>query len=109
MIQRSWQRSYIVVHSMLTHRFMLTGLMAHYKPRMEEQHMYKVAKYEDLIADLRDDGTMPRFCVSTRGLISKSAYHALKQLGLKETTIKRAMRSLCEATEKASYLSILHP
>lgn len=57
-----------------------------------------------LVADLRDDAYMVRFCtleVGARGLISKSAYDALKQLGLKGSTRNRVMRGLSEATEKA--------
>lgn len=39
--------------------------------------MYRVAKYEGLVADLREEGYSVRFFtveVGTRGLISKSTY-----------------------------------
>lgn len=38
---------------------------------MEEHHMYKVPRYEGLVADLRNDGFAIRFCaaeVGARGL-----------------------------------------
>lgn len=46
---------------------------------------------------------MVRFCiveVGSRGLLSKSIYNALKQLGLKGNEKNRAMRDLSEDAEK---------
>lgn len=59
--------------------------------------MYKVPRYEGLVADLRNDGFMVRFCaveVGARGLVSKSEYYALKQLWLKGTVRNTATRGL---------------
>lgn len=84
---------------------MLIELMVLYKLRMEGQYMYSMAKDKGLVPDLRHDGYTVRVCVAevcTRRLISKFTYDALKQLGLKGTARKRAMRSLSEATQKAS-------
>lgn len=89
-----------VAHSVSTRQFMLIELIISYALRMEGHHMYKVGMYEGLVADLRDDGFTVRFCTAemgTRGLVSKSTYNALKQLGP-----KGAIRSLSEAAEKAS-------
>lgn len=52
-------------------------------------HMVNVARYKNLVADLRYDGYTVRFCaieVTTRGIVSKSTYGALKQGRMKETT-----------------------
>lgn len=56
MIQKSWQPPNIVVCSVSTRLFMLIELTVLYKLRMEGQHLYKLAKYEGLFVDLRDDG-----------------------------------------------------
>lgn len=83
---------------------MLIELTVLYEPRMEWLRMYKFAKYEGLVADLRDDGYTVRFFaveVDARGLVSKSTYDALKPLGLKGATRNRTMLSLSEAAEKA--------
>lgn len=60
-IQRSWQRPDIIVHSVSVRQFIMIGLTAMYEPRMKRQPMYNVAKYEGLVADLRDDGYTVRF------------------------------------------------
>lgn len=43
-------------------QFMLIKLTVLYKRKMEVQHLYKVAKFESLVTDLRDDGYTVRFC-----------------------------------------------
>lgn len=54
--------SNILMHSVSTHRLMLSDLMVSYAPRMDGQHMYKAGKYEGLSADVRDDEYSARFC-----------------------------------------------
>lgn len=78
-------------------QFMLIELTVLYEPRMEGLRMYKFAKYEGLVADLRDDGYTVRFFaveVDARGLVSKSTYDALKQMGLKGATRNRALKNV---------------
>lgn len=50
-VQRSLQRPNVVGHSLSSRR--LIELTVTHEPRMEGLHMYKMAKHESLVADLR--------------------------------------------------------
>lgn len=76
-IQRSPQRPGIVVYFVSKCQIMLVELTAPYRPRIEGQHMHKVATYEGLDTDLRVDGCILRFCavdMGARVLVSMSTY-----------------------------------
>lgn len=74
--------------------------------------MYKETMYKGPITYLRYNLYTIRFCtieVGGRGLISKSAHDALKQLGLKWTMRNRTVRSQSEAAEKSVMLAVVQP
>jgi hypothetical protein len=67
--------------------------------------MFKMAKYSDMVTDLRREGYISRCLaveVGARGLVAATAYDLWKQLGLKERSRSRALKSLREIAEKAS-------
>jgi hypothetical protein len=95
----------MVLHSQSTKQIIMIELTVPYESRMEEQHLFKLAKYGDLVQALKDEGYRARILaveVGARGLVATSAYDLLKQLGLKGGIRSRSLKSLGEAAEKAS-------
>lgn len=93
MIQRSQHRPDIVVDSVSMHCFMLIELVVSHESKMEVHHNCKVAKYIGLVADISDADDRLIDTLSG-GLISRSMYDALKQLGQKGTMKNKVMKSL---------------
>lgn len=93
------------MHSRLTKRVVLLELTVPWESRMQQQHVFNVKKYEDLVAVLRQDGYTtrhPALVVDARGLSAISAYDALQQLGLRGQSSARTLKRLGEAAERAS-------
>ena len=99
------QRPDMVLFSDSTGQFILIELTVPFEPRMGESHVFKEAKYQDLIEELRKNGKAARIFaveVGTRGFVSSSVYDLLKRLGINGQRRSRVLKGLAESAEKAS-------
>lgn len=104
-IRISKMRPDIVIYSTTAAQLILVELTVPWESRLEEQHTFKLEKYRDLCAELRQQGRKVHLFaveVGARGLVSGSVYDLLKQLGIKGGARTRAMKSLGEVAEKSS-------
>lgn len=104
-IRRFKQRPDIVLYATGTRQIVMVEVTVPFESRLEEQHMFKMAKYSDLVTDLRNDGYGARCYaieVGARGLLAATAYDLCKQLGLRGRARSRALKSFSETAEKAS-------
>ena len=105
-IKNTGRRPDIVVHSIEKQELIMIELTVPYETRIEEQHLFKSEKYNDLVKQLRQEaGVRAKVIaveVGARGFVATSAYDLCKQLGIKGQARARALKSLSETAEKAS-------
>ena len=105
MIKESGQRPDIVLYSESLGSVIMVELTVPYETRIEHQHQYKLAKYDDLANHLRKSGYKAKILaveVGARGFVGTSAFNLFSQLGLKGRKRTRAMKELSEVAEKSS-------
>lgn len=95
----------IVLVSEITRQVVLLELTVPWEDRMEEAFERKRAKYEELADECRSRGWRTR-CnpieVGCRGFVGQSLIRALKMLGVKGLHIRKAIKNITDAAEKAS-------
>ncbi|XP_062387675.1 uncharacterized protein LOC134076569 [Sardina pilchardus] len=95
----------MVLVSETSRQVVLLELTVPWEDRMEEAFERKRAKYEGLVGDCRSSGWKTR-CdpieVGCRGFAGQSLYQVLKRLGVRGLQMRRAIRSITDAAEKAS-------
>ena len=99
------QRPDIVIHSNKLRKFVLIELTVPYETNIEEQHEYKLAKYEELVHQLSEKGNAVKLFaveVGSRGFIANSMYSLLRQLNLKPKELNTAVSNIRTITENAS-------
>jgi hypothetical protein len=104
-IKSSNTRPDIVLHSSTVRHIILIELTVPFESRLEEQHIFKTAKYSDLATYLRRQGYIARIEaveVGARGMVATTVYDLLKRLGVKGQTRNRALKKLAETAEKSS-------
>ena len=104
-IKESNQRPDIVVYSRDMQTFILIELTVPYESNIEEQHIFKTAKYEDLIKRLNKKDIRVKFFaveVGSRGFMGSSMYTLLRQLNLGTKKLNQAVKNLRTITENAS-------
>ena len=104
-IRETNQRPDIVVYSRKLQTFILIELTVPYESNIEEQHVFKTAKYEDLTKRLNKKGISVRFFaveVGSRGFMGSSMYTLLRQLNLGTKKLNQAVKNLRTITENAS-------
>ena len=104
-IKETGQRPDIVVFSRKLKKFVLIELTVPYETNMEEQHEYKLAKYEDLAHRLATKGNVVRLFaveVGSRGFLANSMYTLLRQLNMPPKDLNKAVKNIRIITENAS-------
>jgi hypothetical protein len=84
---------------------LLVELTVPYESRLEQQHTFKMEKYEDLVRELGRQGFSSRIMaveVGTRGLVASSMVKLFNLLGLKSRERGRALKAIAEFAENAS-------
>ena len=105
-ISRSGLRPDLVVISFKAKRVVIVELTVPYEVRVLERHEYKVAKYEDLCADVRRDGFKVDFFaveVGARGFIASSTLSFVRWLGGASAHQRGVIQRLSKAAEDSSY------
>ena len=104
-VKETGQRPDIVVWSESDPRIILIELTVPYESRMNEQHQYKLRKYEDLAKELSQKGHPTKVLpveVGARGFVSASVSQLLGQLGIKGNKRNSIIKRLAETAEKSS-------
>ena len=76
-----------------------------YETNIEDQHEYKLAKYQSLLHTLKAEGSNASIFaveVGARGFVAASMYSFLKKLDLGGRKISRSIKDLAMIAENAS-------
>ena len=95
----------IVLSSESTKQVVLLELTVPWEDRLEEAHERKRAKYQELVAECKNNGWKTRnepIEVGCRGFVGGSLLRAWRMLGIRGKCSKQALKSVEERTEKAS-------
>jgi hypothetical protein len=106
MIASTGLRPDIVVTSIRTKVIVIIELTVPYESNMSGSHEFKLAKYEDLVAQLHRQGYKTHLFaveVGARGFAGTSVYNLLKRLGLASRRCAWYIKQVTEAAERASY------
>ena len=104
-VKETGQRPDIVVWSESDPRLILIELTVPYESRIEEQHQYKLRKYEDLARKLTIEGRPTKVLpveVGARGFVAASMSQMLGRLGIKGNKRTKTIKQLAETAEKSS-------
>ena len=104
-IKQTRERPDIVVYSRALKTFILIELTVPHEDNIQEQHEYKIAKYESLRKLLSEMGFSIRFYaveMGSRGFLANSMYTLLRQLNLKPKALNKAVKNIRTITENAS-------
>ena len=105
MVQRTGLKPDIVLWSETDAKIFLIELTVPYESRIETQHQFKLAKYEDLSKQLQGEGYSSKIMpveVGARGFVAASTFKLLGQLGIKGQKRKAAVKRISEVAEKSS-------
>ena len=105
MIKRTGLKPDIVLWSETDAKIFLIELTVPYESRIDAQHQFKLAKYEDLSKQLQREGYSSRVMpveVGARGFVAASTFTLLGQLGIKGQKRKIAIKRISEMAEKSS-------
>ena len=83
----------------------LVDLSVPYESRLNEQHEYKLRKYEDLPRKLTKNGRPTKVLpveVGARGFVAASMSQMLGRLGIKGNKRTKTIKQLAETAEKSS-------
>ena len=84
---------------------LLIELTVPYASRINDAHVYKTEKYNDLAKELQEAGFKTKVFaveVGARGFVAASAYSLLRQLSTSSRSRTRTLKAMGEAAEKAS-------
>ena len=104
-IKESGQRPDIVLYSECLKKMIMVELTVPYESRIDRQHQYKLAKYQDLASQLRRAGYNTKVLaveVGARGFVGSSVFSMLTQMGIRGRKRTSAMKDLAEVAEKSS-------
>ena len=104
-LRDSGRRPDVVLASSSSDAFILIELTVPWEDRIEASNVLKTEKYSGLAKDLEDSGFRVKLMpveVGVRGLVGKSAYTFLTQIGLSSRERTKAMTKMSEAAEAAS-------
>ena len=104
-IKDSGLRPDIALSSESSKKIILVELTVPYESRIETQHLYKTAKYEDLLGQIRRAGYTSELLaveVGARGFVGSSVFTLLTKLGLRGRKRSRVVKDLAETAEKSS-------
>ena len=105
LLRDSGRRPDVVLASSSSDAFILIELTVPWVDRIEASNVLKTEKYSGLAKDLEDSGFRVKLMpveVGVRGLVWKSAYTFLTQIGLSSRERTKAMTKMSEAAEAAS-------
>ena len=105
-IKKSNVRPDMVLVSEKSKTVVVIELTVPFESNMGESHEFKLAKYEELMADLHKSGYKSQIFaieVEARGLVGATAYILLKRLGHASKERKKYLKQVGEAAEKASH------
>ena len=104
-IKETGKRPDIVLQSEMAKQIIMIELTVPAESRMEEQHIYKTEKYQDLIQEVKKSGYSAKVQaveVGARGLVGTSLYDLFKKVGIHGSRRTRALKEIAETAEKAS-------
>ena len=96
----------IVLWSESSAKMFLIELTVPYENRLEEQHQFKMAKYQDLAKELQSKGYSTKVMpveVGARGFVAASTFKLMGQLGIKGRKRGTAIKRISEIAEKSSH------
>ena len=96
----------MVLWTSVQKRALLVELTVPWEEGLAAAHERKRAKYSDLLAECREAGWSARLYpveVGARGFVADSTTRLLRDLGLRGTSLQKAIRELAEEAEKASF------
>ena len=105
LLRDSGRKPDVVLASSLSDAFILVKLTVPWEDRIEASNVLKTEKYSDLAKDLEDSDFRVKLMpveVGARGLVGKSAYTFLTQIGLSSRERTKAMTKMSEAAEASS-------
>ena len=97
MLRDSGRRPDVVLASLSSDAFILVELTVPWEDRIEASNVLKTEKYSGLAKDLDDSGFRVKLMpveVGVRGLVEKSAYTFLTQIGLSSWERTKAMTKM---------------
>ena len=104
-VKKSGARPDIVLTSNDAQKCILVELTVPYETNIEDQHEYKLAKYQSLLHTLKSEGLDASIFaveVGARGFVAASMYSFLKKLDLGGRKISRSIKDLATIAENAS-------
>ncbi len=105
LLRDSGRRPDVVLASSSSDAFILVELTVPWEDRIEASNVLKTEKYSGLAKDLEGSGFRVKLMaveVGVRGLVGKSAYKFLTQIGLSSRERTKAMTKMSEVAEAAS-------
>ena len=105
-IQESGQRPDAVMASKKTDTIIVAELTVPWEDRMEQSNVLKEDRYSELTMDLIDKGYSVHFFaieVGARGLVGRSSYTFLREIGLPGRERNKVMERMSKAAETASH------
>ena len=104
-IKKTKLRPDIVIHSASSKQIIMVELTVPYESRIEEAHIYKKEKYQDLSKELEEAGYKSKVMpveIGARGFAATSAYNLLSKLSICGRKRTKALRLLAEIAENSS-------
>ena len=95
----------IVLFSKKNSKVILVELTIPFETRLEQSHVYKTSKYEDLKKELEKEGysvTVKAVEIGARGFVAGTLYQFLGQIGINQRNRSKSMKRLTEITENCS-------
>ena len=95
----------IVLFSKENSKIILVELTIPFESRLEQSHVYKTSKYEDLKRELEKEGysvTVKAVEIGARGFVAGTLYQFLGQIGINRCNRSKSMKRLTEITENCS-------
>ena len=105
-IQESGQRPDAVMASKKTDTIIVAELTVPWEDRMEQNNVLKEDRYSELTMDLIDKGCRVHFFaieVGARGLVGRSSYTFLREIGLPGRERNKVMERMSKAAKTASH------
>lgn len=104
-VRDSGKRPDAVMSSVQANSLILVELTVPWEDRMEESNIFKRGKYDELVLDLQEKGYHVKFFaveVGARGLVGRSMYALLRDLGVSSKERAGWMTKIANAAESAS-------
>ena len=104
-VKETGLRPDIVLWSESSRRIVLIELTVPYESRIDQQHVFKTAKYDDLVKELQRKGyhtTLSAVEVSSRGFVAASTFKLLGRLGIIGKKRVFSVKRLSDSAERSS-------